>query len=441
MKQSRKMLKGKHIIIVGQQPWDLSIGSNCKNIAIEFSKGNRVLYVNAPLDRFTAWRNSNDPAIQKRKQVIQGKQNGLEICAPNLWTLYPDVMIESVNWIGSQNIFEYFNKINNRRFAESIRKAIKQLGFTDYILFNDNDIFRSFHLKEFLQPELSIYYSRDYMLAVDYWRKHGEKLEPLLIAHSDICVANSTYLADYCRQYNPHSYYVGQGCELELFLQYAQQDKQGQQDQPTQQGRTDQYAQQDKQGQQDQSAGHPSIPEDLKAIPGPIIGYVGALAALRLDISILTDIAQNKPAWSIVLVGPEDDAFKASQLHQLPNVYFLGAKAPEALPAYIHAFDVCLNPQVINQVTIGNYPRKIDEYLAMGKPVVATKTDFMATIFSEYTYLGKTGQEYIALIQQALEENSAQKITARKAFASTHTWEKSVNEIYKAIFVYQKSTI
>ena len=61
---------------------------------------------------------------------------------------------------------------------------------------------RCFYLKELLQPSISIYYSRDYMLAVDYWKKHGEKLEPLLIAKSDLCVANSTYLSDYCKQYN-----------------------------------------------------------------------------------------------------------------------------------------------------------------------------------------------------------------------------------------------
>lgn len=37
-------------------------------------------------------------------------------------------------------------------------------------------------------------------------------------------------------------------------------------------------------------------------------------------------------------------------------------------------FDVCMNPQLVNEITIGNYPRKVDEYLALGKPVIATKT-------------------------------------------------------------------
>jgi len=59
------MITNRDIIIVGQQPWDLELGSNCKDIALEFSKHNRVLYVNAPLDRITAIRYKNDLKVKK----------------------------------------------------------------------------------------------------------------------------------------------------------------------------------------------------------------------------------------------------------------------------------------------------------------------------------------------------------------------------------------
>ncbi|TAG12352.1 MAG: glycosyltransferase family 1 protein [Sphingobacteriia bacterium] len=393
------MITNRDIIIVGQQPWDTEIGSNCKNIAAEFSKQNRVLYVNAPLDRFSMYKQKNDPKIQRRINISRGLESPLILIENNLWNLYPKNIIESINWIRSQKIFEYFNLINNKRIAKNIRYAIDQLGFKNVILFNDNDIFRSFHLKELLSPKTSVYYSRDYMLAVDYWKKHGEKLEPLLIAKSDVCVANSTYLSDYCKQYNPHSFYVGQGCEMEIFANFNGDDS----------------------------------PEDIKHIPFPRLGYIGALLSLRLDIDLLISIAKAKPEWSVVLVGPEDDAFLKSELHQLPNVYFLGAKPSLQLPAYIHAFDICLNPQVISEVTIGNYPRKIDEYLAMGKPVVATSTPFMEAVFNEYTYLGVSVHDYIRLCTMAMLENDDFKSDERKKFASTHTWENSVSEIYKAI--------
>ncbi|MDP3392873.1 glycosyltransferase [Sediminibacterium sp.] len=393
------MLTGRDIIIVGQQPWDVEIGSNCKNIALEFSKHNRVLYVNSALDRVSLIKGSTDPKIVKRNNIIKHKESGLVQINPSMWNLYPDTIIESINWIKIHTVFKYLNRINNERFAKSILNAIQTLGFSDYILFNDNDMFRSFHLKELLKPKLTVYYSRDYMLAVDYWKRHGEKLEPKLIADSDICVANSTYLADYCREYNPHSYYVGQGCELDLFMKYTSTE----------------------------------LPIDVQQIKGLKIGYVGALSGLRLDIELLVEIAKAKPNWSILLVGPEDEMFLKSQLHELSNVYFLGSKSPSLLPEYIHSFDICLNPQVVSQVTIGNYPRKIDEYLAMGKPVVATSTPFMEAVFSGHTYLAKTAREYIDLIAKAHKENTNDLENARKDFASTHTWENSVAEIYKAI--------
>ena len=60
-------MKDKNIVVIGIQPWDIEIGSNCKNLALEFSKQNKVLYVNSPLDRFTAYRQKSNKRIQKRK--------------------------------------------------------------------------------------------------------------------------------------------------------------------------------------------------------------------------------------------------------------------------------------------------------------------------------------------------------------------------------------
>ena len=386
------------IVITGQQAWDVEIGSNCKNIALEFSRQHRVLYVNSALDRASWYKNSTDPKVLKRREVINKRQDGLEEIQENLWVLYPDELIESINWITTKPIFEYLNKRNNQIFANCIQRAIQKLDFTNFIHFNDNDMFRSFHLKDMLKPVLSIYYSRDYMRAVDYWKKHGDVMEPQLIAKSGHCVANSTYLADYCRKYNPNSLYVGQGCDLDIFM----------------------------------DAGKSAEPADMSVLPHPRIGYVGALQSIRLDMDLLHHIAKSRPEWTIVLVGPEDNEFTASALHQLPNVIFTGSRDISELPAYINSFDVCLNPQLLNEVTIGNYPRKIDEYLAVGKPVVATQTDAMS-VFSEHVYLGKTHEDYIILIEKALQENSASRAEERRIFASSHTWENSVGQIFSAI--------
>ncbi|MFB6456056.1 glycosyltransferase [Chitinophaga sp. Hz27] len=399
-------VQNRDIVVIGLQPWYTPIGSNCKNIATEFSKHNRVLYVNVPLDRKTIYTEKSDANILHHKERLQAKDNSLVQISDNMWNLYPLSVMESVNWLPSTNLFRIFNKINNRRFAAAIAAAVKSLNFKDIILFNDNDIFRGYHLKELLQPDIYIYYSRDYLLAVDYWRKHGQVIEPLHIAKADIGVANSKYLADRLKSYNPNSYYIGQGCELGLF--------------------------------------NPELtiprPADLPPADKPILGYVGALTSLRLDISLLTEMARRQADWNFVLVGPEDEDFKNSALHGLPNVHFLGRKAMTALSGYVKYFDVCMNPQLVNDMTVGNYPLKVDEYLAMGKPVLATATPTME-LFREHVYLAANVNEYMEMAMQALAENNAERAAIRRSFALSHTWENSVAGIYEAIDLYEKARL
>lgn len=391
------------IIIIGQQPWDTDIGSNCKNIALEWSKTNRVLYINSPLDRISLIKNKKDPKIQKRINVVNKQETGLIKIQDNLWNYYPDCIVESINWINSLSLFRFFNKRNNRKLSKSIAKALEALNFQSVILFNDNEMFKAFYLADYLKPVLSIYYSRDYMIGVDYWKKHGEILEPELIAKSDLCFANSEYLANYCRKYNVRSFNVGQGCDIESFKNVSD-----------------------------------TRPGDLKRIKGHIIGYVGVVSASRLDIDVILHIAEQYPDYQVVLVGPEDDVFRASKLHELKNVHFLGQKEVSELPGYINAFDICINPQVVNAITRGNYPRKIDEYLALGKPVVATRTETME-FFNDFVYLANDKEDYIKLIDLAFKEDDDTRKSARKDFAFGHTWENSVQEMKNEINILLKA--
>ena len=396
--QKYNRLENRNIIIVGQQPWDTEIGSNCKNIALEFSKKNRVLYINPPLDRVTKIRSGNTLPVKKRIGVINGEISGIERINTNLYTLYPNCLIESINWIPGNLLFKLFLRINNNRFFNAVQPFITELGFTDVILFNDSDMFRSFYLTDLLEPTTSVYYSRDNMIATAYYAKHGKKIEPEIIAKHDVCVANSEYLREYCAESNPNSTYVGQGCDFDLFDDYMKQKH-----------RPRNYG-----------------------FGGPIIGYVGVLTSARLDIKLIGDIARKRPEWNIVLVGPEDDDFKSSDLHQLDNIHFQGAKPITELPFYIDSFDVCFNPQAINELTIGNYPRKIDEYLVLGKPTIATATKSM-NAFKDYVKLAGSLEDYLDGIAELIISNDPKAVADRKAFARSHSWEKSVAEIYQAI--------
>jgi teichuronic acid biosynthesis glycosyltransferase TuaH len=391
-------IKDRDIVIISIQPWYYHLGSNCKNIALELSKQNRVLYVNIPVTRKTFLQKTKDTGIAAHCSIIRNREQTIEPISENLWQLYPVSIIESINKIPFTQLFRFFNKINNRRFAGDISVAVKEMKFKNIILFNDNDIYNGFHLKELLQPDLYIYYMRDFLQGYAFWKKHSGILEPLLIKKADIAVTNSMFYRDYCLQFNLRSVYMGQGCDLNKF----------------------------------DAAKKYHVPEEVKPDGRPVIGYVGALDSNRLDHDIIRRIAEANPQWRIVLVGPQDKEFLASSLSGLKNVLFTGPRQMEELPAYVKSFDVCINPQKINNATQGNYPLKVDEYLAMGKPVVATRTKTME-LFKNHTYLADKPDEYPGLIQKAIDENSPQGEEERIRFAQSHTWTNSTAILYDAV--------
>lgn len=394
------MIKGRDFIFTGLQPWDITIGSNAKDIALEMSKHNRVLYINAPLDKKTYFTSvENTPDFIHRKKVVKKQVDILRKVNENLWLLDFPFTVFPVNFLPDNFLFDFLNYLNNRKIYKYVNKIVKDLSFKDPILFMDNDIYRSFYAKDILKPELSVYYRRDNMFN-DYWNRHAPRLEPLLCTKSDLVITNSNQLAEAVKSYNPNTHDVGQGVDLSAY-------------------------------KFDQS--YP-IHSDIKDIPHPIIGYVGWITSLRLDANLLYNIAIQCPDYSFVMVGEEDDFFKKHKLHSLKNVTFLGHKKISETIDYIATFDVCMNPQLINHFTIGNYPRKIDEYLAMGKPTVATNTDTMRDIFSEYVFLADNSNDYIKHISQAiLETNDMELSHKRIAFAHSHSWENCVERIYDRI--------
>ncbi|GAA4346093.1 hypothetical protein GCM10023185_00280 [Hymenobacter saemangeumensis] len=391
-------MKNQCIIMFCQQSWDIGIATNARSLAREFAKDNRVLYVNMPLDVHTVFRVGRQPDVRKRLQVLAGQQPSLLQAEPNVWVLTPRGLALSINWLPSRRLFAALNRVNSRWLAASIGQAAQALGFGSYVLFQDSIIFQGLELKQLLRPKASVYYLRDYMLGVPYFRRHGPWVEACLLEQADVVATNSAYLGDYARRHNPNTHNIGQGCVLGMY-------------------------------QADTTCPRPA---DLAPVKQASLVYTGFLTALRLDIGLLLAIARQRPHWDLVLIGPEDAAFRRSELHGLPNVYFLGAKPPEQLAAYLQHADVCINPQVLNETTLGNYPLKIDEYLAMGKPVVATHTRTME-LFAQHVYLASGPAHWLQLLDRAMAEGGPSPAADRIAFARSHTWAASVAVLYTAL--------
>jgi teichuronic acid biosynthesis glycosyltransferase TuaH len=403
---AHQFIKNRDIVLFSFQPWDTEIGSNFKDMALELAKYNRVLFVNRALDRSYYRKFKNDPKVITRLQSIGQGIGELREIFPNLWIHNPRTLLESINGIPIHTLHDWLNKINNRRLAKEINKIIAQLQFNNVILINDNDFIRGYYLKEMIDCENYIFYIRDFMMGVDFFQRHGARHEAGLMKKADVIVANSAYLADYSKKNNPNSFDIGQGCDLKQFLVS---------DLPK--------------------------PSDLQSISHYIVGYVGNISAIRIDPEVIKHIATQLPECQVVLVGPVDKEFPTTELQQIKNIHFLGARQPDALASYVEHFDICINPQILNKVTIGNYPRKVDEYLAMGKPVVATATAAM-DMFKEYTWLCNSKEDYVThiryLLQHPAEINGKDIKIKRKEFAISHSWENSIGLLGDAYFKVNK---
>lgn len=102
----------------------------------------------------------------------------------------------------------------------------------------------------------------------------------------------------------------------------------------------------------------------------PRIGYCGVIDE-RIDLGLIAGIAQARPDWHIVMVGPTAKIDPA-QLPKEPNIHWLGQQSYQDLPAFINGWDACLLPFALNDSTRFISPTKTLEYMACGKPSVST---------------------------------------------------------------------
>jgi UDP-galactopyranose mutase len=111
-------------------------------------------------------------------------------------------------------------------------------------------------------------------------------------------------------------------------------------------------------------------PADQEDLPKPRLGYYGVIDE-RFDIELLDKMAEMRPNWSFVMVGPVVK-IADEDLPRRPNIHYLGGKTYEQLPSYLGGWDVALMPFAMNESTQFISPTKTPEYLAGGKPVVST---------------------------------------------------------------------
>jgi len=144
-------------------------------------------------------------------------------------------------------------------------------------------------------------------------------------------------------------------------------------------------------------------PADQEELPRPRLGFYGVLDE-RFDTELLDKVAEMRPDWSLVMVGPVVKIAPEDLPHR-HNIHYLGPKTYDQLPAYLAGWDVALMPFARNESTEFISPTKTPEYLAGGKPVVSTAIRDVVRHYGQLEGVGiaSTADEFVAACEHALE--------------------------------------
>lgn len=144
-------------------------------------------------------------------------------------------------------------------------------------------------------------------------------------------------------------------------------------------------------------------PADLAPIARPRVVYAGAIAPW-VDVALMDAVAQRMPQASFIWIGPG----RADTIGKRSNVYRLGPRSYDALPAYLQHCDVGVipfdrrrYPRLVDSV----HPLKLYDYLAAGLRVVATPWRELERIGAPVQY-AVSAPEFVARIEAALEQQS-----------------------------------
>ncbi len=175
------------------------------------------------------------------------------------------------------------------------------------------------------------------------------------------------------------------------------------------------------------------VPPVKRSERGLRLGFWGTVTPHMVDVALLEYIAQARPDWQIDIIGPYDEdpdaPAVAPRLRAHSNIHLLGRKPHAELPRYLADFDVCLLPAPADQFNRGRDPVKLYEYLAGGRPVVAT--DLPQIAWMPYVYRATSPAEFVARVKEA----AATPVDPQRIqdFIAAQTWACRVDDLLQNI--------
>jgi len=170
------------------------------------------------------------------------------------------------------------------------------------------------------------------------------------------------------------------------------------------------------------------LPADLAAIPGPRIGFFGALDDYLVDFELLERLASELPDVSLVLIG--DATGSMERFDKYPNVHVLGFQPYERIPAYGSGFDVALMPWLDNDWIRFANPIKLKEYLALGLAVVSTEFR-EADGYRDVIRVAGSHAEFVELVRKTLSDGGPKTPEERRACVLSASWEARAADLMR----------
>jgi uncharacterized SAM-binding protein YcdF (DUF218 family) len=170
------------------------------------------------------------------------------------------------------------------------------------------------------------------------------------------------------------------------------------------------------------------VAPELSGLKRPIVGYVGGLHR-HVDLELLEQVARGV-GGTLVLVGPRQ--VDAGRLERLPNVVFAGPQPHERVPSFVKGFDVGIVPYAQTDYTRTVYPTKMNEYLAMGIPVVTTdlpEVRKFVEVHGDVVDVAPTSEAFVKAVRKSGEAHSCDAARRRIAIAREHGWSSRIGEM------------
>jgi uncharacterized SAM-binding protein YcdF (DUF218 family)/glycosyltransferase involved in cell wall biosynthesis len=378
------MLTGRDIICISSIDWDFIWQGHQEIMATLARHGNRVLFIENTGVRRPRLRDL--PRVRERLRNWRRGFKGFRQERENLWIYSPLVLPAPYSRVARW--------INRNLLGRTLRRWMHAVGVGRPIVWTFLPTPLARDLIRELDPELTIYYCIDNFASSSAAARRITRTEDLLFAEADLVFVTSNNLRERASAFSSRVHLFPFAVNYDKFERVR--------------------------------VSADSVPDDIRSLPRPIVGYVGGLHQC-VDQALIAAAAARMPDATFALIGPPQVDISTLEGH--PNITLLGQRPHQDVPRYIKAFDVAVIPYTFTEYSANVYPTKLNEYLAMGVPVVATDLPEIQRFNAEHggVVAAVTDADgFVSAIRAAAASQSPEAVARRIGIARENSWERRI---------------